>query len=185
MNHQKWVTIKAEYAYKAQTPDQVSFRTDLVRFPSGQVERYVYTEYPFEVCFILPVMSDGRIVFIRQYRYPIKRYIIEIPAGSPEANESLVDCAIRETEEEIGLRPTEITRVLEFYPSPGSADMKAHLFIARGLVESERKRDPDEDINSFLLEPDRAIELMRQGEIQHIGAVLGLLLLDRPDSSIN
>lgn len=183
MNDQTWATLKAEYAYEAQTPDEVSFRTDSIKFPSGRVGKYVYAEYPFAVCFILPVMADGRFVFIRQYRYPVRRNLIEIPAGSPLVDESLTDCAIRETEEEIGLRPTEITHTLEFYPSPGSADMKAHLFIARGLVESERMRDLDEDIEPLFLEPDRAMELMRSGQIQQVGAILGLLLFERPDLS--
>ena len=181
MNDQMWATTKVEYAYEAQTPNEVSFRTDSVKFPSGRVGKYVYTEYPFEVCFILPVMADGRFVFIRQYRYPVRRELIEIPAGSPEAGESLTDCAIRETEEEIGLRPTEIAHALEFYPSPGSADMKAHLFIARGLVESEKTPDPDEDIVPFFLEPGRAMGLMQSGQIQQVGAILGLLLFECPD----
>ena len=177
---QAWATVSVEYAYQARTPDEISFRTDLVRFPSGHVGHYVFAEYPFEVCFIFPIADDGRIVFIRHYRYPIKQELIEIPAGSPEPNESLRDCAIRETEEETGMRPTELTYALEFYPSPGSADMKAHLFFARGLVKSERLRDPDEPTEPFLVEPDRAMEMLRQGQIQQVGAVLGLLLLAQP-----
>ena len=176
-----WETISVEYAYQAQTPDQISLRADLVRFPSGRVGTYVYAEYPFEVCFILPILEDGRIVFIRQHRYPLNEELIEIPAGSPQGDETLTDCAIRETEEETGLRPTQVTHVLDFYPSPGSADMKAHLFLARGLVESGAKPDPDEQTEVVLLEPSRAMEMLRQGTIQHVGAVLGLLLLERPD----
>jgi len=178
---QAWATVKSGYAYRAQTPDEVSFRTDLVRFPSGREGSYVYAEYPFEVCFTLPVMDDGRLLLIRQYRYPIKKEIIQLPAGSPLPNESLANCAIRETEEETGMRPINVTHVLDFYPSPGSADMKGHLFIARGLVDSDRPRDPVEPTEPFLVQHHQAIELVRQGQIQEAAAVMGILLLGQPE----
>ena len=177
---QPWATVESGYAYRAQTPDEISFRTDLVRFPSGREGSYVYAEYPFEVCFTLPVMDDGRLLLIRQYRYPIGKEIIQLPAGSPLPNESLADCAIRETEEETGMRPTSVTHLLDFYPSPGSADMKGHLFIARGLVESTAPRDPDEPAEPFVVEHDQAIELVRQGQIQEAATVIAILALDRP-----
>lgn len=177
---QAWSTVRSGYAYRARTPDEVSFRTDLVRFPSGREGSYVYAEYPFEVCFTLPVMNDGRLLLIRQYRYPIKKEIIQLPAGSPLPNESFADCAVRETEEETGMRPTSVTHVLDFYPSPGSADMKGHLFIAHGLVDSDRARDPDEPTEPFLVQHEQAIELVRQGQIQEAATVMAILLLDRP-----
>lgn len=178
---QAWATVKSGYAYRAKTPDEVSFRTDLIKFPSGREGSYVYAEYPFEVCFTLPVMDDGRLLLIRQYRYPIKKEIIQLPAGSPLPNESLADCAIRETEEETGMRPASVTHLLDFYPSPGSADMKGHLFIARGLVESDRPRDPDEPTEPFLVQHDQAIELIRRGQIQEAATVMAILILDRPE----
>ena len=103
------------------------------------------------------------------------------PAGAPLANVSLADCASRATEEATGTRPAGVTHVLDFYPSPGSADMKGHLFIARGLVESDRPRDPDEPTEPFLVQHDQAIELIRQGQIQEAATVMAILILDRPE----
>ncbi|MEM2146704.1 MAG: NUDIX hydrolase [Candidatus Jordarchaeaceae archaeon] len=174
-----WKTIKINYAYKAQAPDEISLRVDEVRFPSGRVGRYVYAEYPFEVCFILPVDDDGRLLFIQQYRYPLDKELIEIPAGSPLPGETLEECACRETEEETGFRPREIRHVLTFYPSPGSSDMKAHLFIARGLESTKRTQNVDEYTNTLFLTQPEAEHLIMDGQIQHIGAVLGVLILKK------
>ena len=112
-------TINSSYAYEAATPDEISFRVDEVEFPSGRVGTYAYAEYPFEVCFVLPVNDAGELLLIRQHRYPIGEELLEVPAGSPLPGESLEDCARRESEEETGFPPRDIQRLFTFYPSPG------------------------------------------------------------------
>lgn len=170
-------TISRSYAYQASTPDEISFRVDEVQFPSGRVGSYAYAEYPFEVCFVLPLNEDGELLLIRQHRYPIGRALLEIPAGSPQPGESLEDCARRETEEETGFRPRDLERLLSFYPSPGSSDERAHLFLARGLERSDRAPDPDEVTDVQFVTQEEARRMLRDGEIEHAAAALGILML--------
>jgi ADP-ribose pyrophosphatase len=172
-----WTTLSKTYAYKAQTPDETSFRVDEVQFPSGRRGRYVYAEYPFEVCFVLPIDDDGRIVLLKQFRYPVGQELVEIPAGSPEPGESLEDCARRETEEETGFRPNHLEHVLTFYPSPGSSDMKAHIFIGRRLSRGDRRGNDEEVTEPFLVDQAEAVRLLREGHVQNGGAAMALLLL--------
>ena len=172
-----WVTIESKYAYRAQTPDEISFRSDRVRFPTGREGTYVYAEYPFEVCYLLPIADDGRLLFIKQYRYPIRDELVQIPAGSPLPGETLLDCAVRETEEETGYHPVTVSHALDFYPSPGSADMIGHLFIGRGLTESSTPRDAEEPTETLLVEPEQAAAMLREGQIREVATLLSLLLL--------
>lgn len=172
-----WAVLRTDYAYRAQTPDEVSFRLDQVRFPSGRVGRYVFAEYPFEVCFVLPIEDDGRVLLLRQFRYPIGQELIEIPAGSPEPGESLEDCARREAQEETGFRPREVEHVLTFYPSPGSSNMRAHIFFGSRLSRVERSESTDEITEPFFVERAEAMRMLQQGLIQNGGAALALALL--------
>lgn len=170
-------TISRSYAYQAQTPDEISFRVDEVEFPSGRTGTYAFAEYPFEVCFVLPLDDDDRVLMIRQHRYPIGDELLEIPAGSPLPGESLEDCARRETEEETGFRPRDVERLLTFYPSPGSSDMKAHLMLGTGLERSRAASDPDERTHPVFVHRSEAERLVRDGEVRHGGAILGILML--------
>ena len=174
-----WKTFSTSYAYEARTPDEISFRLDEVQFPSGRVGQYAFAEYPFEVCFVLPISDDGRVLLLRQFRYPIKQSLVEIPAGSPEAGESLEDCAKREMEEETGFRPREVEHVLTFYPSPGSSDMRAHIFFGTGLRAAEKREGTDEVTEPFFVDQADALRMLEHGAIQNAGAVLALLLLAR------
>ena len=170
-------TISSSYAYEATTPDEISFRVDEVEFPSGRVGTYAYAEYPFEVCFVLPLNDAGELLLIRQHRYPIGEELLEVPAGSPLPGESLEDCARRETAEETGFRPRDVQRLFTFYPSPGSSDMKAHLFLGTALDPSTAPPDPDEAASLVVVKRRDAERMLRAGEIRHIGAVLGIMAL--------
>ena len=174
-----WQPRKETVVYQAKGPDEFSLRVDELRFPSGRVGQYVFAQYPYEVCFILPMIDHERLVFIKQFRYPLGRELIEIPAGSPLPGESLEDCARRETEEETGYRPLKLEYLFPFYPSPGSADLKAHLFIGTELEAVSVDSDPDEVTRVMILEKNAALEAVDSGKIEHVGALLALLWLDR------
>lgn len=172
-----WKPRKETIVYRAQSPDEFSLRVDELRFPSGRVGHYVFAQYPYEVCYILPMLDDKRLVLIRQFRYPLGRELIEIPAGSPLDGETLESCARRETEEETGFRPVNLEHLFSFYPSPGSADLRAHLFIGTGLEPVQADRDPDEVTRVMIVDRDQALEAARSGRIENVGALVALLWL--------
>jgi ADP-ribose pyrophosphatase len=172
-----WSTLSASYAYQAQTPDEISFRLDEVRFPSGRRGRYVFADYPYEVCFVLPMDEAGRVLLLKQFRYPIGEELIEIPAGSPEAGESLEDCARREAQEETGFRVQRVRHVLTYYPSPGSSNEKAHIFFGSGLSPATKDDSSNEVVEPFFVERNEAFRMLAEGRIRNGGAALALALL--------
>ena len=82
----------------------------------------------------LPVLDDGRVLLVRQYRYPVDEAVWELPAGRLDPGESPEEGARREVEEEVGLRGGTFEKLAEFFTTPGFCDERMHLFRASGLT---------------------------------------------------
>jgi ADP-ribose diphosphatase len=124
----------------------------------------------------LPVFEDGTIALVRQWRYPIGRYTLEISAGRIEVGQSPEEAGLRELEEEMGLRAREMQKLGEFYVAPGWCEEKIHVYLARGLEASSQKLDDDEEIEVVRLSFDDALALVRSGEIEDAKSIITLLL---------
>jgi ADP-ribose pyrophosphatase len=96
---------------------------------------------------ILPLQADGTVVCVSQYRHSVGSKILELPAGTLEANEPPVECAHREIMEEIGMAAREMIPVGTLYPAPGFCTELQHLFVARDLYAKAAPADEDEDIS--------------------------------------
>lgn len=103
---------------------------------------------------ILPLLDDGRAVFVKQYRAPIGRWIIELPAGRVEEGEDPKETALRELEEETGYSAESIEEVSSAYVSPGYSDELIHMFIARGLREGTPHPEGGELIGIAVMRPE-------------------------------
>ncbi|NIA23720.1 MAG: NUDIX domain-containing protein, partial [Proteobacteria bacterium] len=99
-----------------------------------------------EAICVLPVEGES-IILVSQFRYPVGREFIEIPAGIIEEGEKPEEAAKRELKEETGYSAKSIKKLFSFYSSPGFTDEKLHLFIAEGLEPGEQDMDPDEEID--------------------------------------
>src|SRR5262245_44688540 len=110
----------------------VKLHRDFVRQPSGATAVREVILHPGGVCAV-PVLADGRIILVRQFRYPLQKYILELPAGKLDSGESPLDTIARELEEEAGVRAARIERLCSFYTSPGISNEILHVFIARDL----------------------------------------------------
>lgn len=104
-------------------------RRDIVRIASGAEREYHVVEIGDAVA-VVPVLPDGRIVLIGQYRYPHGKTHWEIPAGRLHANEDVLDAARRELREETGYRARAFERLPGFYPTNGISAHFAHAFVA-------------------------------------------------------
>jgi ADP-ribose pyrophosphatase len=96
---------------------------------------------------ILPLQADGTVVCISQYRHSVGMTILELPAGTLEANESPIGCAHREIIEEIGMAARQMIPMGTLYPAPGFCSEVQHLFVAKELYPRQAPHDEDEDIS--------------------------------------
>jgi ADP-ribose pyrophosphatase len=129
---------------------------------------------------LIPQPKPGSVILIRQFRYVIDRWIWELPAGTLEPDERLDRAARRECEEEIGLRPSRVTRLGGYYPTPGFCDEQMVFYLCRGLVRPAHpaEGDADEQIEPRTFTMRQAWSLVRRGEIVDLKTVLGLAMLD-------
>lgn len=124
----------------------------------------------------LPVLDDGRVVLVRQYRYPVDREVWELPAGRLDPGESVEEGARRELEEEVGLRAAHLEGIGVFYTTPGFCDEVMHLFRATGLTPVPARPEADERIETRTLDFEEARAMMRRGEVQEGKTLVALLL---------
>ena len=126
---------------------------------------------------VAPLLHDGRLVFVRQYRRSVDRELLELPAGTLEVGESPERCARRELEEETGWRARHLRRVGQFYAAPGIISEQLTLFVATGLTQVGARPEPDELLTPVTLSLTRAISSIRSGAICDAKSIIGVLLV--------
>ena len=115
---------------------------------------------------ILPLLPDGRVLMVRQYRHGLAERLLEIPAGTLEPGEPPEACARREIEEEAGYRAGRLVPLGPFYPTPGISTEVIHLFAATDLVQAEAHPEPDEDIEVETHALDEVVRMIVDGRIR-------------------
>jgi ADP-ribose diphosphatase len=151
---------------------------DRVRMPDGREVTVEVVRHPPSVV-LVPIPEPGHIILIRQFRYPVRRWLWELPAGSVDEGETPEAAARRECHEEIGLVPDTVVRLAAFYPTPGYCDEEMVFFRLSGLNETDEKAavDEDEDIEPKTFTIADAREMVRRGEISDMKTVVGLGLI--------
>jgi ADP-ribose pyrophosphatase len=138
--------------------------------------------YPREVvhhpgsAVIVPIFDDGSVAFVRQYRHPAVRYLLEVPAGTLHRGEVPEAGAARELEEELGLVCASLEKLCEFFVSPGFLEEKMWVFLATGLSETQQKLDEDELIEIVRMPLTQALSMITTGEIEDAKTIIGLML---------
>lgn len=122
----------------------ISLHVDEVELPNGQTSTREVVKHPGAVA-VIPVTDEGKIVMVKQFRKPLERTLIEIPAGKIEKDEEPHVTAKRELEEETGYTTDHLQYVTSFYTSPGFADEIIHLYFSDQLIPLEEKVVGDED----------------------------------------
>jgi ADP-ribose pyrophosphatase len=139
-------------------------RRDRVRLPNGAETGREYIVHPGAVL-VVPLLDDGRLVFERQYRYPLRKAFIELPAGKIDPDEDILATGQRELLEETGYSATEWRYLAALHPCIGYSDEIIHIYLACGLHAGAHKRDHDESLEVFTLTLDEAMQALRRGEI--------------------
>jgi ADP-ribose pyrophosphatase len=154
-------TLSSERIYEGST---VSLRRDTLRLAdNSQVVREVIEHSAAVV--ILAIDDEGQIVFVRQWRTPVGRDVLELPAGGLEPGEDPEAAAIRELQEEVGLKPGTLEAIHRFHVAPGWATEELHGFIARDCTASALPADADERITVESCNLGEALDLVKSGEI--------------------
>jgi ADP-ribose pyrophosphatase len=153
-----------------------SFYSDRIVYNGKEMVKD-YVAYP-EAVAIIPVYGD-RFILIGQFRYSIRQYIYEIPAGKMEKGENPEECAIRELEEETGFRARRVEKLFEYYPAVGYSSEKIHVFVAYDLVETSKNLDEDEFTDVKLFSYDEVVNMIRRNEIRDAKTIIAFLWYDK------
>lgn len=153
----------------------VSLDVDEVSEPGGVQGTREVVRQPGSVA-ALPVLSDGRVVLVRQYRYAVDASVWELPAGRRDAGETPEAGARRELEEEVGLRAATLEPISTFWTTPGFCDEVMHLFRATSLEAVPARPEPDERIEQATFTLPEALAMVRRGEIREGKTLVALLL---------
>ncbi|MED1015962.1 NUDIX hydrolase [Bacillus atrophaeus] len=141
MKHLEEKTIEKEKLFSGKVID---LYVEDVELPNGKTSKREIVKHSGAVA-VLAVTDSNKIILVNQYRKPLERTIVEIPAGKLEKGEEPEYTALRELEEETGYTAKKLTKITAFYTSPGFADEIVHLFLAEDLSVLEEKRELDED----------------------------------------
>ena len=144
-----------------------------IKLPNGKTHTISYINHPGAVI-IAPFISKDKIVFMRQFRPALGKYIYELPAGTLDPNESLATCAKRELIEETGLRAKKIIKMGQIYPVPGYSTEIIYIFKAEGLTQGEAEPEDYEVIENIIMTKAQVRKLFTSGKLQDAKSICAL-----------
>ena len=151
----------------------VSFKVDTVRLINGTLSKREYLQHPGASAVL--VVENGKVLFVEQYRYPVKKVMLEIPAGKLKPRQTPLACAKAELKEETGYTAKNIKKFLTFNTSAAFADENLYIFYASGLKAGKRHLDDDEFVNVKWLNLDKAFKMIKAGKITDSKTLIALL----------
>ncbi len=153
-------------------------KRDQVRLPSGNLGQREFLVHPGAVI-IIPVLDDGKILFERQFRYPLNRIFIELPAGKIDPGEDLLLTGQRELLEETGFEATDWVYLGLQHPCIGYSTEVIHIFLARGLISGTPSRDEDEALQLFAMSMEEALSMIQSGELTDGKTIVSLMWAEK------
>jgi ADP-ribose pyrophosphatase len=153
-------------------------RKDTVRLPNGRESTREYIEHPGAVA-MLAFVDERTILLERQFRYPLRRHFIELPAGKIDPGEEPLRTAQRELREECGYEAARWRHLGTLHPAIGFADEHIELFEARELAHVGHGLDDDEFLEVMAVDVFEAIDWVRTGRITEPKAIFGLMWAEK------
>jgi len=154
----------------------LKLHVDTVRLPNGRETTKEIVEHPGAVA-IIPVLDNGKLLVVQQYRIAARTRMMEIPAGTLEADEVPLACAKRELVEETGYVAGHLTRLFSCYLAPGYSTEKIHFFLASQLIHTKERPAEDEFITVRAMDFDEALKAIERGRIQDAKTISALYYL--------
>ena len=171
MSRLKETKISSEQKFSGRLID---LYLDQVALPNGETTTREWIDHPGAVC-LIPILPDGKICLIRQFRYGPGEEFIEIPAGKLDAGEAPLDCAYRELEEETGYRTNKLTFLTNIHPAIGFSNEKMWMYLAEELELSKKKLDEDEFLELLPTPLNIALEWVFSGKITDVKTIIGIM----------
>ncbi|MGH2568642.1 MAG: NUDIX hydrolase [Bacteroidota bacterium] len=170
--------LKSERKHHGKVFDLI---VDEIEYASGNRAVREVADHPGGAVAV-PLFADGSMVLVRQFRYPMKQFLLELPAGKLSPGEDPMLCAARELEEETGYKAEKLTKLTGIYTTPGFCNELLHIYLAQDLKPSERGQQLEEGELSLTVERvpfQQAVAMIESGEIVDSKTICGLLLAER------
>lgn len=142
----------------------IKVQRDTIELPNGEKSFRELVVHNGAVC-VVPITEDNMVYMVRQFRYPFKKVLLEVPAGKTDDGETPMQAAHRELEEEIGVKASELIDMGEIYPSVAFLTEVIHMYIARGFTPSKQQLDEDEFLEIVKMPFSEVVDLIIKGEI--------------------
>lgn len=170
---EKMKRLNRELMYKGAILDVYK---DTMEFPNGTKEEWDFISHRMGAAAILPVLPDGRIVMVRQYRNALERETLEIPAGCRDSKtEDTELCAAREMEEETGYKSEHIKHLLSLRTTCAFCDEFVDVYVANDLQKGERHLDDAESIDVEIYPLEELCQMIYEGKIQDSKTIAAIM----------
>lgn len=170
---EKMKRLNRELMYKGAILDVYK---DTMEFPNGTKEEWDFVSHRMGAAAILPVLPDGRIVMVRQYRNALERETLEIPAGCRDSKtEDTGLCAAREMEEETGYKSEHVEYLLSLRTTCAFCDEFVDIYVAKDLQKGEQHLDDAESIEVEIYPLEELCQMVYDGKIQDAKTVSAIM----------
>ena len=166
-------TISSRTIYRGRV---LRLHVDRVKLANGRETTREIVEHPGAAA-IIPILDNGNLLVVKQYRAATHRQLMEIPAGTLEPGESPLSCAKRELVEETGYAARRIRKLFSCYLAPGYSTEKIHFFLATRLIPTKGKQEEDESIATQAIDLRQALRAIERGKIQDAKTISALYYL--------
>ena len=154
-------------------------KKDTVELPNGYQAPREWIKHPGAAA-VIPLLPDGNIILVKQFRYPIGQVTLEIPAGKLDAEgEDPLDCANRELSEETGYTAGKIWKLTSIATTVGFSNEWIHIYAAEDLTPGKQHPDDDEFINYLKVPLNDAVKMVEEGKIFDSKSVIAILFLSK------
>ena len=165
--------LSRELVYKGTILD---IYKDTMDVGNGKIEEWDYVAHRKGAACVLPVLPDGKILMVRQYRNALERDTLEVPAGARDSvNEDTMLCAVRELEEETGYKSNKVSKLLSLRTTVAFCNEMVDVYLAEDLVPGKQQLDDAEDIRVEAFELETLCNMIYQGVIQDAKTVAAIL----------
>jgi ADP-ribose pyrophosphatase len=171
--HLRERTLQSAPVYQGKFLD---VRCDTVGLPDGGTAQREYIVHP-GAAVVVPMLDDGRLVVERQYRYPLRRVMLEFPAGKIDPNEPPLTCAMRELTEETGYHASEWARAGILHNAVAYSNEGIEIWFARGLTAGQPRLDQGEFLEVVTATFDELMQAAKDGELTDAKSLICLLWL--------